>query len=222
MLELMMLDYDGVTEEQFNRDLDEKEAVMMMLDSKTLEIVGFSTFMILDLKVENRSIKGFFSGDTVVYVDYRKTTMMGVELGKNLLASVRRFPENEVYWVLISKGCRTYRLLPIFFREWYPRYDRRTPEEIKNVMDAFGRHKYPEQYDAFSNLIVALPGAEALKAGVAEAHEGRLRDPHIQYFVEKNPNHTKGDELVCIAEVNVKNFAPAFVRMLRSAGVRLG
>ena len=143
MLELMMLYYDRVTEEQFNRDLDEKEAVMTMLDPKTLKIVGFSTLMILDLKVENRLIKGFFSGDTVVHADYRKTTTMGVELGKNFLSASKRFPENQIFWILISKGCRTYRLLPIFFREWYPRYDCDTPEFAKKVIDAFGKVKYP-------------------------------------------------------------------------------
>lgn len=221
MLNLMTLYYDGVTERQFNKDLDEKEAVMMMLDSKTLEIVGFSTFMILDLKVGDGMMKGFFSGDTVVHTDYRKTTTMGVELGKNFLATVKRFSENQVYWILISKGCRTYRLLPIFFREWYPRYNCETPEFAKNLMDAFGKVKYPPNYNQDTGLITFHAAAEALKPGVADAHDGRLNDPHIRYFVERNPGHVKGDELVCVANVSINNFAPAFIRMLKQAGVKL-
>jgi len=221
MFELMMLYYDGITETQFNKDLDEKEAVMVMLDSKTLEIVGFSTFMFLDLEVGDSMIKGFFSGDTVVHANYRKTTTIGVELGKNFLSSVKRFPENRMFWILISKGCRTYRLLPIFFREWYPRYDCHTPEFAKNVMDAFGKVKYPINYDRDTGLITFSGLAETLRPGVADAHEGRLNDPHIRYFVERNPSHMKGDELVCVAEVSVKNFAPAFVRILKQAGVTL-
>lgn len=219
MLELMTLYYDGVTEEQFNKDLNEKEAVMMIIDSKTLEIVGFSTFMVLDLRVGDDQIKGFFSGDTVVRMDYRKTTTLGVELGKNFLAAVKQFPENLVYWILISKGCRTYRLLPIFFLEWYPRYDKETPSCEKNIMDAFGSKKYLVNYDSLTGRIIFPNGGEALKPGVAEAHEGRLKDPHIQYFVERNPHHMRGDELVCVAKVEVGNFAPLFIRMLKGSGV---
>lgn len=221
MLKLMMLYYDGVTEKQFNKDLDEKEAVMIMLDSKTLEVVGFSTFMILDLRVGGVIAKGFFSGDTVVHADYRKTTTMGVEIGKNFLAAIKRFPEIHVYWILISKGCRTYRLLPIFFREWYPRYDSEIPEDTQKIMDAFGKIKYPQNYDQQTGLITFSGSAETLKPGVADANEGRLNDPHIRYFVERNPNHMQGYELVCTAKISVKNFAPIFVRMLKQAGVKL-
>lgn len=221
LLELMTLYYDGVSREQFNTDLDEKEAIMMMLDSRTDDIVGFSTFLILNLEVENRIIKGFFSGDTVVHADYRKTTTMGVEIGKNFISTLQRFPRHPVYWILISKGCRTYRIMPIFFLDWFPRHDRATPLDIKNIMDAFGQIKYPLNYDKEAGLITFSGPAEALRPGVAEAHEGRLQDPHIRYFVERNPGHMQGDELVCAAEISIQNFAPAFKRMLRMAGVKI-
>lgn len=221
MFSLMLDYYDGMTEEKFNCDLDEKEAVMTMLDSRSGAIVGFSTFKIFDLGEHGVGVKGFFSGDTVVREEYRRTATMGVEIGKNFLTAVQRFPLERMYWILISKGCRTYRILPIFFREWYPRYDRETPEEIRNVMDMFGAYKYPDQYDGSLGLIIASSEAEVLRVGVAEAHEGRLKDPHIQYFVQRNPDHIRGNELVCVAEITVKNFAPAFVRMLRLAGVKL-
>ena len=221
MFDLLLADYIGVTEDKFNSDLDEKDGVMMMLDSKTLKIAGFSTFMLIDLKVSGNPVKAFFSGDTIVKKEYRRTTAIGVEIGKNFIAAVKNFSGHKIYWILISKGCRTYRILPIFFREWYPRYDCETPPQIKDVMHAFGSKKYPENYDAVRGLIVFLDGNEALKPGVADASESRIRDPHINFFVEKNPEHMRGDELVCAAEVSVDNFAPAFLRMLRTAGVKL-
>lgn len=221
MLELMMRYYDGVSREQFNNDLNEKEAVMLMHDSKTLDIVGFSTFMIIDIEVGNNLIKGFFSGDTVVHADYRKTNTLGVELGKNFLATIKRFPQSQVYWILISKGCRTYRLLPMFFYEWYPRYDKETPSYEKNIIDVFGAKKYPVNYDSVTGRIIFPDGGEALKSGVSDAHEGRRNDPHIQYFIERNPHYMRGDELVCVAKIKVDNFAPLLLRMLHGAGVIL-
>lgn len=218
MLALMREHYDGVTESVFHHDLDEKDAAMIMREPSGA-IVGFSTFMVVDLDISGKSVKGFFSGDTIVCREYRRTTAMGVEIGKNFLKTADAFPETLAYWILISKGCRTYRLLPIFFRDWYPRFDRETPESIGRVMDAFGREKYPLQYEPRLRRIIASPGAEVLRSGVADAHEGRMKDPHIRYFTEVNPNYAEGDELVCAAEIAAKNFAPAFRRMLHAAGI---
>lgn len=219
MFQLLLQSYNGISWENFNRDLDEKEAVMMLVDSERRTIAGFSTFMLLDIALGGETVKGFFSGDTVVQKEFRRTPLMGVEIGKNFLKCLKRFSRRRIYWILISKGCRTYRVLSIFFREWYPRYDADTPERIKSIMDAFGGLKYPLHYDSAKGLIVFSEGGEALKPGVADARESRMHDPHICFFVERNPHHMRGDELVCAAEVARENFAPSFVHMLKNAEV---
>lgn len=218
MFELMLLYYKDVSQKQFEDDLAEKKAVMLMRDTDR-QIVGFSTYMVLDLMIGEVKVKGFFSGDTIVHEAYRKTTILAAELGKTFLALIDKFPDVPIYWILISKGCRTYCLLPLFFNTWYPRYDSATPGEIQLIMDAFGAKKYPDQYDREKGLIVARESAEALKPGVADADTARLRNPHVRFFAQRNSNHMQGDELVCVAHCAVENFSPAFLRMIKQAEV---
>ena len=52
-----------------------------------------------------------------------------------------------LYWFLIAKGYRTYRFLPVFFREFYPRYECATPAWAKSLLDALGRTMFGQAYD---------------------------------------------------------------------------
>lgn len=224
MLELLETYYDGVMEQKFFKDLQEKDGVMLILDSATQHIVGFSTFMIIDLDVGERVVKGFFSGDTIMKKEYRKSTALGVEIGKNFIEAIERFKEYSVYWTLISKGCRTYCLLPLFFYDFYPRYDAKTPGDIQAIIHALGRKKYPDYYNSSTGIIEYPEGVETeiFKTASEEITERRLLDPHIRFFLNRNPGYVTGNELVCVAKVSVHNFTPVFVRMLRMGGVLYG
>src|ERR1700690_1615959 len=51
---------------RFDADLAEKESVVLLRDRDTEEIQGFSTFMRIEISVNERDIVAFFSGDTIV------------------------------------------------------------------------------------------------------------------------------------------------------------
>ena len=53
----------------------------------------------------------------------------------------------DLYWFLISKGYKTYRFLPVFFHEFYPRWDVPTPSWARAMLDAVARALFPEDYD---------------------------------------------------------------------------
>ena len=62
---------------------------------------------------------------------------------------------------------------------------------------------------------------QVLREGLDEGPEGRLADPHIAFFLEKNPGWIRGDELVCLTEPIEENLTPAGRRMWREGRVRL-
>ena len=47
--------------------------------------------------------------------------------------------------------------------------------------------------------------------------EGRQDDPHVHYFLERNPGYAEGDELVCLAEVSLANTHGIGHRWLKQA-----
>jgi len=219
MLRLLSLEFLGVDKEKFDHDLGEKDVVALLrLETTEGEIVGFSTLMTLELPVKGKKVKGIFSGDTTVLPEYRSSGGIGVEIGKYFIKTAETFPDYEVYYILISKGWRTYKVLPSFFRHFAPKYDVPTSEEDKAVMDAFGRVKYPDNYVPEKGLIVFEPEqTQRLVPGNIDAIPPVDPDLHTQYFLEKNATYLSGTELVCIGRVQSENFAPLRTRLIRTA-----
>ena len=210
--ELLCKEFAGVYFDNFVRDFNEKDVVMLIeIDNK---IVGFSTLMLIDLPIPGRSVKAVFSGDTAVLREYRGSSGIGVEIGNFFIQTIKRFPSYEIYYVLISKGWRTYRILPSFFNDFSPRYDMSISDYDKSVMDTFGLVKYPNHYDPDSGLLVFNGDVERLKLESLDAVPPIKMDSHTDFFLKRNPDYLKGNELVCIARVTPKNFAGAMIRFI--------
>lgn len=218
MLGLLSIEFLGVRREDFTRDLMEKDVVMLLRKNNCDgEIVGFSTLMVLDLPVDGRKVKGVFSGDTTVLDEYRSSTGLGVQIGRYFLNTLESYPEHEIFYILISKGWRTYKILPFFFRKFTPKHDLQTSSEDKSVTDAFGKIKYPEEYDPDSGLIMFSKETQRLVPGSVDAVPPSDPDEHTRFFLERNKAYLSGTELVCVARIHESNFAPALVRLLKQA-----
>jgi hypothetical protein len=132
-----------------------------------------------------------------------------------MLSILSEHPDRELYWLLISKGYKTYRFLPVFFREFYPSYMKEAPASEKALLCSLGRRKFGERFDSESWIIRASERAQYLRPGVANITEMRRSDKHIAFFEKSNPGHAKGDELVCIARCHEDNLKPFILRRLR-------
>ena len=213
MWRLMDRHYADARCDSFEQDLAEKEWVIQVFDAAG-ELCGFSTQMLLEVSASGRPIRALFSGDTIIDRERWGDNALAHVWGRLGLRRIDASSPGALYWFLISKGYKTYRFLPVFFREFYPRYDVRTPGWAKEVIDALGSHKYPGAYDAAAGVIRAGPSQCRLRGEVAEVTAQRLRDPHVAFFRERNPGHARGDELCCIAPLSRANFTPAAYRVI--------
>lgn len=187
----------------FERDLAEKQWVILLRDDAG-EIDGFSTLMQFDVA----GVAVFFSGDTIVdrhrWASYDLPRMWG--------AHVFDHPAPDKYWFLISSGERTYRYLPLFFRNFIPAYDRASPPPMKALLDTVAALKFGEAYDAASGVIRLATPAPLRDIGDPAARAAR--DPHVRFFLERNPGHGKGDELACLVHCVPENLTKAGLRMI--------
>lgn len=182
----------------FERDLAEKEWVILLGDDDG-GIAGFSTLM--RLPAGHATV--FFSGDTIV----ARQRWGSLDLPRLWARHVFAHADASTYWFLISSGYRTYRFLPLFFREFYPR-DR----SMKPLLDCVARSKYGEAYDAATGVIrLATPAP--LREGVSDP-SSRMGNEDVRFFVEANPGHADGDELACLVRVAQDNLTPAGLRMI--------
>ncbi len=214
MFALMTAAYEHVDRATFAADLDEKDWVLQVVDEETQRLKGFSTQMLLRVEVEGRPVCALFSGDTIVDRDARGQWGLFQVSGWFVRSLIAAYPDEELYWFLISKGYKTYRFLPLFFHEFYPRHDEPTPPQFRRMIDALGDCKFGDAYDRAAGIVRAGPTSGRLRPGVADITADRLTDPHVRFFAECNPRHALGDELCCIAPLSLANFTPAAYRAM--------
>lgn len=213
MFALMQRHYANVRREVFERDLDEKRWVIQVRESGRGTLRGFSTQTLVSLPSAGRPIRALFSGDTVVDRRFWGDRALVQLWGQLALRLIDRYG-GELYWFLLSKGYRTYRFLPLFFHEFYPRHDRRSPAELRERLDALAEAKFGAAYDRERGVLPAGPAQYRLRAGLGEIRHARLADPHVRFFAERNPGHPRGDELCCLAPLARENFTPAAYRVI--------
>jgi hypothetical protein len=205
--ELFNLYYENVSYDRFIGDLMEKKWVILLWD-KHCRIQGFSTQMLVELRVDDKvTCKGIFSGDTIIHRDYWGDLELAKIWGRFVFTLQNEYPDLE-FWFLISKGYKTYKFLPTYFRRFYPCYNLETPEFEKKLIDAFGLMKFPGNYNPDKGVIQMNGTKDYLKPNIADITEKRLKDPHIAFFAKKNPGYYKGNELVCIAKISQENMQP--------------
>jgi hypothetical protein len=212
MFQLLSDSYLGVKREAFDRDLAAKEHVILLRSGEG-EIVGFSTQVRLRLTLPDRAVVAVFSGDTIVTEQHRGTFETAREICRYFRRALSEHPKEEVYWLLICKGWRTYRVLRLFFRDYSPRAGASDPLAFRDVADAFGNARYPGFYRSSSRLIVFPGEAQRIRPGSSEAIDHRRSDPSLRFFEKVNPGHERGNELVCVAPIRGDNFTAAARRL---------
>jgi hypothetical protein len=204
--------FDGVIATQFARDLDEKDWVLRIRRDDRL--VGFTTLKVYSTRFDQGRVNVIYSGDTITEPEVWGSPVLGrtwVPLVRRLVAER---PAEPWYWLLLSSGFRTYRFLPIFFREFWPRYDAPTPARLTAMMTHLARERFGALFDAASG-VVRFEHPQRLREQLATVPEGKRHDPHVAFFLERNPAHGDGDELVCLTALNDDNFSAAGRRMMR-------
>lgn len=213
MFALLSRHFEGVTRDQFERDLAGKNWVMEIRRNDRL--IGFTTLLAREMIFDGRPITAIYSGDTIVSPEGWGSPA----LARTWIASVNylrnEFPDRPCHWILLTSGFRTYRFLPVFWREFYPRFDSLIPPGSKRLLDLLAKAQYGDLFDCGTG-IVRFPLPQSLRGNLRSIPGGREADRHIAFFLEKNPGHIHGDELVCLTEICETNLTAAGRRMVRS------
>jgi hypothetical protein len=215
--------YEGADQARFERDLGEKQRVILLRDhGGTLR--GFSTVLHRDVRVGARRATMVFSGDTVIDRSCWGQKRLQSAFAGLLFRLKLRHPDRPLYWFLISKGWRTYLLMANHFPRAVPRWDLAEPPELRAALDALAAERFGAEYDAAAGIVRYATPHERVRDGVAPVDGALLANPHVRFFVDRNPGHAAGDELACLAQVRMRDLATTAAglvwKRLSGAGTR--
>lgn len=213
MFDLLDDYFVGADRASFEADLAEKESVVLLREETSGRIQGFSTVMILRTTIDDREVVAFYSGDTIVDRRFWGSFGMHTAWARHVWSLASEIDCSEVYWFYVSSGYRTYRFLPVFFNEFYPSHRQPTPAAIVARINRFAEMRFGSAFDLESG-IVTFPKLVPLRDGIGEVTEREMRDPHISFFVNANPEHHLGKSLACIASLSYANLSRAGRRVV--------
>jgi hypothetical protein len=212
--------------EVFARDLASKGWVILFHDTApanaanpanaaTAEgLQGFTTLALYETTAQGRRLSVVYSGDTLIRPAFWGTPALPRAWIKTVLAlsAGRRQP---VYWLLLASGYKTYRFLPVFFAEFYPRHDRPMPPAAQGLLEELAAERFGPDFKREQGIVRFTRGATPLRSGIADVTPERLKDPQVAFYQARNPGHSAGDELVCLTRIHVENLTAAGRRMTR-------
>jgi hypothetical protein len=210
--------YDASSWRLFAGDLADKDYALVLRD-ETGAVQGFSTLAVTQRTFGARPVRVIFSGDTIV--DERHWGQQALAFAwLRLAGSIKAAqPHLPLYWLLISKGHRTYRYLPAFSRAFHPSPDAATDADLAPLRDCLARDRFGEAYDAAAGVVRFAASRGHLRAEYADVPEAHRRLPEVAFFLARNPGYARGDELVCVCELCGETLRP-LARRAFLAGAR--
>jgi len=204
MFNLMTDHYDFVTRELFLRDLSGKSWVGLLKDRQN-QIQGFTTFVINPQSCNAPDYNIVFSGDTIIARSYWGTSELVRGTAYTFGQMLAKHPDKKLYWYLMSKGHRTYLYLPLFFKRFYPSGDPQRLADLHNVADQCSKTFFPEAWSAKEGIVAFKEKHGQLKPELAQGAWQKQSNPHVQFFLERNPRFAQGEELICVTQLHPDN-----------------
>jgi hypothetical protein len=216
MFLLMQEHYANTDKDRFLRDLGRKTGVICLFDEHN-ELKGFSSYELYFEPAVDAYI--IFSGDTIIHRDSWGSNALFHGFGEVMHRSMISAGEKKVYWFLISKGFRTYCMLPLFFKEFYPKTGVEENRNLQELLHLVAKAKFGKDYRRETGIIQVEE--DHLEGDLAEIPQEKLSNKHIRFFLEKNPGYRQGHELACITEISIENTLPRARRFVLHGGEEL-
>ncbi len=209
MFALFSASYDCVNCGRFLDDLSWKDEVILLMDV-TGEVQGFTTLAFNPKGIRLNEGDVLFSGDTIIDPAHWGSTEL-VRAFCRRAAEWRNARNRRLFWMLISKGHRTFLFLPLFAKRFFPHPARREPL-WERIADATAEHLFGDAWNRKNGVVHFESSLGQLKTELAETSWQRSNSPMVSFFLHKNPGFASGDELVCLTELAPGNLKRAALR----------
>jgi hypothetical protein len=214
MLALMKVCYEGVSSERFHADLDAKQFVILLYAKATHRLVGFSTIRLAEERLEGRRVSLLFSGDTAIHPDHWGDKTLQTAFGHFVLRQKLRNPQRPCLWLLLSGGYKTYLMMTNHFPRSFPRRLHEVEPARRQFLDRVAREWFGDTYDPARGVVRSTASSYRVRRGLAPVDPETARHPDVAFFIERNPRHAEGDELVCLAEIQIRDLLSTLTRIM--------
>jgi hypothetical protein len=211
--------YAATERRRFHADLDAKRDVLLLRDGAG-RVAGFTTLAVFDDTDDaggGRPIRVVFSGDTIVDPAQWGSNALNFAWIRHVAAIKAERPETPLYWLLISKGFRTYRYLSTFARSYVPRRGGPDDPGLEALRDGLAQRLFGAEFDISRGVVAHDPPRDRLAGALAALPSTGRAAAEARFFTARNPGYRTGEELVCLCPLEAWNMRPFAGRLYRKA-----
>ncbi|MCE4555950.1 hypothetical protein [Pelomonas cellulosilytica] len=200
----------------FEEMLRAKSHVALVYTDKGRQtLVGTASIDTRVVSFEGRDVVMIYTGDVLLREDIRgRNVLQRVGLICFLRARLRH-PFKRIYWFLGASTHQAYLVLARGLCSYWPRPELSTPAAMERLRDRFARVVLPQLWDAVDGVF-RTGGTKLLNSLQTPFTPRELQDPHIRFFLARNPGYAQGDLLACLAPLDLGNW----ISILRSGIAR--
>lgn len=216
MLALMEASYEGIDVDRFFADLAAKDFVIVLEDN-TGTLMGFSTLLVREEQLDGRTVDLVFSGDTVIDPAHWGSKALQTAFGRFCLERKLKHPRRRLYWLLLSKGFRTYLLAVNYFPRTFPKPHASPSSSVIAFRDRVATSLWGNAYNPLTEVLHYDVPRDRVRAPLSPPPKDALDNEAVRFFLHKNPGHADGDELVCLVGLPLRDLLRALVRATAKA-----
>ena len=132
---------------------------------------------------------------------------------KELLAH----PLTPLYVVMKSFSYKSYSIMTHAIKHSYPRYDEETPELVRDIINSYGlQAKAPNETYNMDTFVLERV-RNNLKRNLTILDDSALKDPHIKFFVKRNPLWAEGHQLILLGCVQWRDIFAMIFKIITKA-----
>ncbi|TPI33075.1 hypothetical protein FJ970_13245 [Mesorhizobium sp. B2-1-8] len=194
--------YEAIDRDLFERDLSEKDAVVLVRRSR--KIIGFSTYLVRHQAIGAETVHYLFSGDTVLHSSLWGNPVL-LQGFFRAAGAAKAQVEGRLFWFSIIGGHRTFRILPNFFREFVPAVDAQDSSQLRTIRDTIAVARHGHSFEPSTGLIDFGSSQGHLREEWADVEDTAIRNRFAAFFLKANPFYFRGVELACLTELEIGN-----------------
>jgi hypothetical protein len=194
--------YEACDPQRFVLDLAGKDHVIVLEEGDALR--GFSTLAHFHFESSRGPVQVVFSGDTLIDPEAWGEQALSRAFARLAGALQVRAAALPLYWLLISKGHRTYRYLSVFARRYFPHPDAEDPH-LSELAAQLAAARFGAAYDASRGVVAHQASLGHLRHELAEVPTRIASRADGAFFLRRNPGYRLGHELVCLTELRPDN-----------------
>ena len=200
--------------------LGKRRQVALVCDRASRALVGMASIDTIVTSFGGRTLTALYTSHVLLLEEFRGLNLIQRLGFRSYLYGRLRHPLRPIYWFFDTFSYKSYLLLPKNFREFWPRFDRATPQAVTALIDHLATQVYGADWRPTLGL-VAASGRKRLREHTAPVTPSLAGMPDVAFFVRANPGHAAGDMLVCLCPLSAMNWLAAGARALARASARL-